>query len=119
MALRKLLSRLNTPVAELDRARLRDFCATQPGCSAIAAVEARQEMRVVGEVTSLRIVPRAGSPSLEAVISDGTASLVAAWTGRRQIAGISPGKRVVICGRGLPQGPTRRLLVLNPIYELL
>jgi hypothetical protein len=41
------------------------------------------------------------------------------WTGRRKIAGVAPGKRIVVSGRGAPTGPKRRLLIFNPSYELL
>src|SRR2546429_56093 len=43
---------------------------------------------------------------------DGTA-------GRRKIAGVTPGKRLVVSGRGAATGPKNRLLILNPSYELL
>ncbi|MGH3850498.1 MAG: OB-fold nucleic acid binding domain-containing protein, partial [Pseudonocardiaceae bacterium] len=58
-------------------------------------------------------------PSLEAVIDDGSGRLTVVWTGRRQIAGITPGKRLVVSGRGMAQGSKGRLLLLNPSYELL
>ena len=119
MALKKLLARLTTPVSELDRERLRAFCANRPGVSAIGDALPRQEITVVGEIESLRIVPRAGSPSLEATVSDGTGSVVAVWTGRRRIAGVGPCKRLVLSGRGAPGGPGGRLVLLNPRYELL
>jgi hypothetical protein len=44
---------------------------------------------------------------------------VAMWTGRRRIAGINPGQRLSLSGRGSPSGPGGRLLILNPAYELL
>jgi len=119
MALRKLLQRINTPVSELDRERLRTFCTNLPGVSPIGQARPREEVSVVGEISTLRIVPRAGSPSLEAVISDGSGTLVVAWTGRRHIAGVAPGRRLVVTGRGIQQGPRSRLLILNPRYELL
>ena len=121
MALRKALKRLTTPVTELDVERLRDFCRTQrPDVTAIAELEPRAEATVVGEITSLRVVPQLdGSPWLEATISDGTGSLTTLWTGRRRIAGVAPGKRLVVSGRTAPTGPRRRLLIYNPRYELL
>ena len=119
MALRKVIQRLNTPVSELDRRRLRDFAASQPGVTPIAELAPRTLGLVVGEISSMRIVPRAGSPSLEATITDGTGSLVAVWTGRRRIAGITPGRRLLLRGRGAPTGPSGQLLLFNPDYELL
>jgi hypothetical protein len=119
VAFRKLLQRLTTSDADLDRERLRQFCKDVPGVTAIGDAEPRQEITVAGEITSMRIVPRAGTPSLEATVNDGTGSLVVVWTGRRNIPGVSPGKRLVLSGRGAPQGAAGRLMVLNPRYELL
>ena len=119
MALKKLFKNLTTSVTELDTERLRKFCESRQGVVSITDLPPRIEGTVVGEITSMRIVPRAGSPSLEATITDGTGSLVVAWTGRRKIAGVTPGKRLVVSGRGAPTGPKNRLLILNPSYELL
>lgn len=119
MVLKNMLHRLTTPMAQLDEEKLREFCAGHPHCSSIGDAQPRREVTLVGEIKSLRIVPRAGSPSLEATITDGTGALVAVWTGRRRIAGISPGKRLVINGRGAPTGPAGRLLFFNPRYELI
>lgn len=98
---------------------LRDFCSQRSGVIHIGEVEARQEVSIVGEISSLRIVPRAGCPSLEATVSDGTGTIVAAWTGRRQIAGVSPGRRLVLHGRANPAGPAGRFVIYSPRYELL
>lgn len=119
MAFRKLLQRLTTSDADLDRERLRQFCKDVPGVTAIGDAKPREEVTVAGEITSLRIVPRAGTPSLEATVNDGTGSLVIVWTGRRNIPGVAPGKRLVLSGRGAPQGSAGRLTVFNPRYELL
>lgn len=119
MALKDRFKRLTTPMSEIDAQRLRAFAASRPDVTPIAEVSPRQDATVAGEIQSVRIVPRAGSPSLEATISDGTGSLVAMWTGRRRIAGVSPGRRLVVTGRGSPTGPGGRLLLFNPRYELL
>lgn len=119
MALKNLLHRLTTPVQVLDEEQLREFCTSRPGVVAIAEVEARRPATVVGEISSVRIVPKAGAPWLEVTISDGTGKLVAMWTGRRRIAGIKPGQRLVLTGRPSATGPGGRLLIYNPLYELL
>ena len=120
MALRKMLHRLTASVSELDREELRDWSAGVPGATPVAEVQPRQEVTVAGEITFLRIVPRPdGSPWLEATVADGTGSLVVMWTGRRSIAGIRGGQRIVVTGRGAPTGPGGRLLIYNPRYELL
>src|SRR3954471_17582033 len=119
MVLKKLFQRLATPGAEVDAERLRKFCSSQEGVTPISDLGPRVEGTVVGEIGSMRIVPRAGSPSLEATITDGTGSIVVVWTGRRKIAGVTPGKRLVVSGRGAATGPKGRLLMFNPSYELL
>lgn len=119
MSLKKKLRDLTTPISELDAEKLRQFCAGHSQCCAIGTAQPRQEVSLVGEISGLRIVPRAGSPSLEATISDGSGAVVAVWTGRRRIAGVAPGKRLIINGRGAPLGPGGRLLYYNPRYELL
>ena len=119
MAIRDRLKRLTKSDAELDRERLRQFCRDLPGVTPIGEAQVRQEVTVAGEISSLRIVPRAGTPSLEATVNDGTGSLVVVWTGRRSIPGVAPGKRLVLSGRGNTQGGGSRLTVFNPRYELL
>ena len=119
MTLKRMLKGLRTPAAELDMDRVRKACADVPGMTPIAEVQPRQEFSAVGEISSLRIVPRAGSASLEATITDGTGALTAGWTGRRQIAGVGPGRRLVVRGRANPSGPNGRVLLYNPTYDLL
>jgi hypothetical protein len=119
MAIRDLFRRLTVSDAELDRERLRQFCRDLPGVTPIGEAQARQEITVAGEIASLRLVPRAGTPSLEATVNDGSGSIVVVWTGRRHIPGVSPGKRLVLSGRAAPQGTGGRLAVFNPRYELL
>ena len=73
--------------------------------------------RVVGEVASVRIVPRAGAPSLEVGISDGRGAVTAVFFGRKKIAGLTPGRRVVVEGMVAPLN--NRSFMYNPVYELL
>lgn len=120
MGLKERIKKLGTPVAELDTAKLRDYCSRFEGVTPIGDAAPRTEVSVVGEITNLRIVPKPdGSPWLEATINDGTGYLVAMWTGRRKIAGINAGKRILVRGRGAPTGSGGRLLIYNPTYELL
>ena len=119
MALKNFLHKLTASVEELDEEQLRDFCTSRPGVVSISDVVPRQPSTVVGEISSVRIVRKAGAPWLEVTVSDGTGKLVAMWTGRRKIAGIKPGQRLVLTGRSSPSGPGGRLLVYNPLYELL
>ena len=120
MALKKALKRLKTPSSELHRDELIAFCKQFDEAVCIGDAKPRDEVTVVGEITSVRIVPRPdGSPWLEATLKDGTGSLVAMWTGRTRIAGINAGRRLLVTGRGAPKGKGGRLVVTNPKYELL
>lgn len=116
MALRKVMERLRTPVDELDRARLEEFC-DRLGASAITEITPRTPVRVAGEVHTVRIVPRAGAPALEVTVTDGRGSITAVFLGRRRIAGLTPGRRLVLEGVVGREGT--RLQVFNPQYELL
>jgi hypothetical protein len=109
------LKRLTTPVDELDRAQLVTFCDT---CdfTPMTDIVPRTEVRVGGEVRSVRMVPRAGAPALEVTISDGRGSATAVFLGRRKIAGIVPGRRIGV--EGIAGRTGNRFLLLNPLYTL-
>lgn len=120
MALKKMIHRLTAPVDELDHEDLRHFCSRFPEATPIAEIAPRALVTAVGEISSLRIVPRKDKTKwLEATVRDGTGSVVAMWTGRRKIAGVRPGQRLLIEGRGSPTGPGGRMMFYNPMYELL
>ena len=117
MALKNLVSKLTKPVEEHDREKLVEFCSQLQGVSAIDELEPRRVGRVVGEISSVRIVPRAGSPSLEVGVNDGRGVLTAVFFGRKKIAGLSPGRRLVLEGMVAPLH--NRVFMYNPVYELL
>ena len=120
MALKERFKKLTASVAELDTEKLRDYCSRFENTVRIADAQPREIITVVGEITSLRIVPRPdGVPWLEATVSDGTGNLMVMWTGRKRIAGVGAGKRLMVSGRGAPKGKGGRLLITNPQYELL
>lgn len=115
MAKRGFLERFTTPVEELDRAALSEWSGAQ-GATPLDQLELRQPSLMVGEVRSVRIVPRAGAPALEAALSDGHHVVTAVFLGRRRISGVSPGRRMRI--QGVPFTDRGRVVVMNPLYEL-
>ena len=117
MGVKDLVNRLTKPVEEVDREKLVEFCSQLEGVQPLDQLEPRTIARVVGEVSSVRIVPRAGAPSLEVGISDGRGAITAVFFGRRKIAGLTPGRRVVIEGMVAPLN--NRTFMYNPVYELL
>ena len=83
----------------------------------IGRVEWRQRVRIAGRVNSVRTQPRAGNSNLECVLADGTGKILLVFQGRRQIAGIEPGARLVV--EGMVGDWARRQAILNPSYELV
>jgi len=120
VGVRNLIHRLTAPAHELDEERLREFVGRFGG-TAIADIQPREEFAAVGEISTVRVVPRPGGSSwLEATVSDASGKrLIVLWTGRRKIAGVEPGRRLLVAGRAAPTGPGGRLCVYNPTYELL
>lgn len=116
MGVRKLVGRLTKPVEDLDREQLIEFCGTLD-CRRADDLQPRAVNRVAGEVQSVRVVPRAGSPTLEVTLTDGHASVVGIFFGRRKLAGLSPGRRLILEGMVATIG--NRTVMYNPVYELL
>jgi amino acid transporter len=86
------------------------------GCTPIADVRFRGRVRLGGRVRSVRVAPQHDAPVLELVLDDGTAAISVVFLGRRRLAGVSVGTRMVVEGAvGLHKN---RLALLNPTYEL-
>ena len=73
-------------------------------------------MCVAGTVHAVVLRPRAGVPTLEAELYDGTGRVTLIFLGRRRIRGIDAGRSMVARGR-LTQHEGRPTLY-NPAYEL-
>lgn len=107
-------------VRELDSERLVDRFAEQiakHGVVRIADMVPRTKVKVCGEVKRMTIKPRAGIPSTEIVINDGTGHVTVVFSGRRHVAGIEHGKCIRI--EGLAFKDRSDLVFLNPAYQLL
>jgi len=116
VALKKALKKLTTSVEEQDRENLEELCNAL-GLTPMTEIMPRANVRVGGEVRSVRIVPRAGAPALEVTISDGRSTATAVFMGRKKIAGITPGRHLVVEGVAGLHGT--RSLIFNPVYTLL
>jgi hypothetical protein len=110
-----MLDRLSTSQQDLESEELQED-AEASGCTRIAECNDRQIVRVTGTLRTVTLRPRAGVPALEAELFDGTAPLDVVWLGRRSIAGIEPGRRLIASGR-ISMSHGRRVL-FNPKYEL-
>jgi hypothetical protein len=85
-------------------------------CVPIRECQDRAVVTVTGTLRTVTLRPRAGVPALEAELFDGSAPLDVVWLGRRSIAGIEPGRKIVASGRiALNRG---RPVLFNPKYEL-
>jgi RecG-like helicase len=103
------------------RRKQRDGQPTQPGeeivSTTISEAQARVRVCVIGKVTRMTARPTSGQPVLAVSISDDTGTVTALWTGRREIGGITLGRRVAIHGVPVQRGD--HLEFTNPGYTLL
>ncbi len=87
------------------------------GVIPIGEVAYRQRARVAGRIKSQRVQPWAGIATLECVIVDGTGGLNLVFLGRKYVAGLAPGVRLVAEGTVGDHGG--KLAILNPLYRIL
>jgi len=110
-----LLSRLTASTHHLDAAELRSQ-VERLSCEPLLELRRGAVVTVTGRLRAVVYNPREHVPTLEAELFDGSASIVLVWLGRRRIAGVEPGRRLVARGRvGVHDG---RLAIYNPWYEL-
>jgi hypothetical protein len=116
MGLRGRLKKSSPTTSDLHNAKLADRFSTV-ACTPIKSLVARQRANVGGEVKRIRSVPRAGAPSFEVIIGDGTGEVVAVFVGRRSIGGIELGRHLTV--EGVPRAERMRMVIVNPSYTLL
>jgi hypothetical protein len=87
------------------------------GAVPISNLRPRQPARVTGRIKTVRVQPRAGVSSLECTIADGTGQLLLLFQGRRRVAGVEPGTRIVVEGMVAAKG--RNLVMVNPLYWII
>jgi RecG-like helicase len=87
------------------------------GTTPLGQVRHRQRTTVAGRVRNVRVQPWAGVPTFECTLVDATGALTIVFLGRRGVAGVEPGVKLLAEGAiGNYQG---RLAMLNPRYEFL
>ena len=114
--LRQALSRLVAPQQEVH-AELEQERSAELGGTPVADLTARRPATICGTLRSVTLRPRAGVPALEAELYDGSGCLSVIWLGRRQIAGVEPGRRIRVHGMVTESEGNRA--VFNPRYELV
>jgi RecG-like helicase len=115
--LRRAVRRIAAEDEEIDDAELKEQVESSAGATAVSHCTARTVVTVLGTVRSMTLRPRAGTPTLEVELYDGTAVVTLVWLGRREIAGISPGRKLRATGR-ITSNDTGRV-IFNPRYELV
>jgi len=115
MSLRTALRHAFASQAELeaDDERLE---STKFGCTQVANLPDRHRVTVNGVLRSVTLRPREGVAALEAELYDGTGTVDLVWLGRREIAGIDPGRRGAF--EGLVCDIDGRPTIYNPRYDL-
>jgi RecG-like helicase len=112
---RRALKRFSATADEMDADAL-DHERVMQGCSQIKGLQDREYVTVYGNVKNVSLAPRAGTPTLEATLYDGSGTLTLVWLGRRKILGVKPGVAVKAVGRVSCQDGRR--VIFNPRYEL-
>src|SRR4051812_17719810 len=102
MGVRSFVKNIGQSVEDSDRQKLRAFC-DRLDTTPLDQLPLRTPVRFAGQVTSLRIVPRAGAPAIEVTVQDGRGAAVAVFLGRGRGRGPTPGRRVGV-GGGPGQG---------------
>jgi len=88
-----------------------------PGATPVAGIVPRRRAVVAGTITALTYRPRSQTPALAARLSDGTGTVELIFLGRRDIPGITPGRRLV--AEGMVYDDHGRPAMFNPGYRLL
>lgn len=112
-----LRHRLTASAQRLDAAELESEVENEKlPCAKVKTVHEGELAVVAGRLRSVAYSPTENVPIVEAELYDGTAALTLVFLGRRRIAGIEPGRKVLARGRvGTHNG---QLAIFNPWYEL-
>ncbi len=90
--------------------------AALPHSTPINEVEPRIPVTIRGTIVRLKTIPRSGLPSLAVTIEDETGKVLAIWSGRRSIGGITLGRRLDL--HGIAVAGQYELEFHNPEYTL-
>ena len=112
---RRAVARLTADDHELASRDLQDE-VEQAGATAVTRCTRGEPVCVAGSLRSVTLRPRAGVPTLEAELYDGTGSITLIWLGRRRIGGIECGRSMVARGRMTVHDG--RPTIYNAAYEL-
>ncbi len=94
-----------------------DETVDQPEWTPIGETQPRERVCICGKVTRMTARPTSGQPALAISIADDTGTVTAVWTGRREIGGVTLGRKIAINGVAVKRGD--HLEFTNPRYTLL
>lgn len=109
------MARLTEGDAELADRELRGEIASV-GATAVSQCCKGEPVTVAGTLRAVTLRPRAGVPTLEAELYDGTGSVTLIWLGRRRIGGVECGRSLL--ARGRLTSYEGRPTIYNAEYEL-
>lgn len=113
--LRRALRRMAASDSQRDAEDLQET-VEDTGATPCALARDRGEVCVAGRLRSVQFMPRTNLPTLEAELWDGSGAVTLVWLGRHRIAGIEPGRTLLVRGRlSVKAG---RKIIYNPFYEL-
>lgn len=98
------------------RKRTQEADAVRDDLVPIGQCPLRQKVSIKGQIVMMRAQPASALPVLRISVKDDTGEAVVDWTGRRSIAGITLGRRVIITGVAVETDGL--LTFVNPEYEL-
>jgi hypothetical protein len=111
-----LLRRLTASTHQLDAVDLQTE-VERLACMPLDKLQRGANVVVAGRLRAVVYTPSENVPTLEAELFDGSGSIALVWLGRRRIAGVEPGRRILARGRvGVHNGAPA---IYNPWYELL
>lgn len=113
--LRKAVARWTEPDEAVASRELRDE-GEEAGATPVTACRAGEPVCVAGTLRAVTLRPRAGVPTLEAELYDGSGSITLIWLGRRRIGGVECGRSLV--ARGRLTNHEGRPTIYNAAYEL-
>ncbi|HTR69843.1 MAG TPA: OB-fold nucleic acid binding domain-containing protein [Mycobacteriales bacterium] len=114
---RRAVRRITSDDAQRESDQLMER-AERGGATTVARCGERENVTVLGTVRALTLRPRAGTPALEVDLYDGSGTVTLVWLGRREIAGVTPGRQLRATGRITSTDGGRRV-IFNPRYELV
>lgn len=113
---RRLTRRLTEDIDQLDAEEMMVESSHASGAQRARDCACGEEVVMYGRLRAVAACPKASAASVEAEFFDGTDAVTLVWFGRRRIAGIESGKKILVRGR---LGDRNGLKVIyNPYYEL-